>query len=285
MAKTLFIVDDDFYHGLPEAVQKKLISEVKSLFSFIPQFNVEARKADHFPATIHFTDSVVMLVEEDLAVEAAMHQIQRAEDANVKYSIKSAQLHLDLTTPPDSFDGDPDRGGVGGHWKTVVADGAGTKTSITMTFGVASLESAEQAFADELLHGRTAQDIRKEQRGKDADWFKTKEGIQSAKDLQQAERLSQHKPLKEWPQDQWDSIATALARIVAHEARHQYIVEHSSKGLGADAARVWGDKNFEAFDGTDQANILQKIKDLETSWGTATVHLDLCPPQRPSPFA
>jgi hypothetical protein len=286
MAKTLFVVDDDVFQALPEAAQKKLLSEVKDLFSFIPEFKVEARNPLHFPATLHFTDSVVSLVDQDIAVDAVSRSIRKLETTNVQFSIKQTGVHINLNTPPASFDGDPDAGGVGGHWKTVIADGGGTKVSITMTFGVASLESAEQAFLEDLLHGRTADDIRKERRQhKDPKWLTTKEGLQSTRDLEEAENLSKHKPLKEWPRDQWEDIATAFARIVAHEARHQYIVEHSSAGLGADSARVWGDQNFEAFDGTDQANIVTRIHDLNRSWDTASVHLETCPVEKASPFA
>jgi len=74
-------------------------------------------------------------------------------------------------------------------------------------------------------------------------------------------------------------------RIVAHEARHQYIAAHSANGLGADAARIWGDKNYEDFDGSDQANIVRRIHQSETDWSSATVHLELCPREKASPFA
>ena len=107
------------------------------------------------------------------------------------------------------------------------------------------------------------------------------------RDLVEAELLSQHKPLKDWPSNQWEDIATALARIVAHEARHQYILdpEHSSAGLGAESATVWGDPNFVAFEGHDQANILARIGTLDRNWNSASVHLETCPAQKTSPFA
>lgn len=287
MAKTLFIVDDDVFQGLPEAAQKKLLSEVTDLFSFIPHFKVEARNPQQFPEILHFTDSVVNLVETDLGIDATLRSIQKAEDINVRFSIKQTGVNINLEKLPQSFEDGGDSMGRGGHWKTVVADGASRKVSISMMYGVASLESAEQAFLDELLQGRNANDIRKEQRQHrdDSKWLSTKEGSQSTRDLQEAELLSKHKALKDWPKDQWDSIATALARIVAHEARHQYIQDHSSKGLGADSARIWGDKKFETFDGTDQANLVTKINNLDRLWNSADVHLETCPNEKASPFA
>ena len=290
MAKTLFVIDDDDFQNLPDLARTKLRSEVANLFSFIPQFNVVARRPDQLPAILHFTDSVVMLVESNAAVDAVLPHIQQKQNDNVRFSIKQAGVHLDLDKLSPSFAGAPDKGGVGGQWKTVVPDGARTKVSISMTYGVASLEFAEDAFLDDLLHKRKADDIRREQREhqrKDSNWLKTKEGQQSTRDLVEAELLSQHKPLKDWPRNQWEDIATALARIVAHEARHQYILdpEHSSAGLGAESATVWGDPNFVAFEGHDQANILARIDTLDRNWNTASVHLETCPAQKTSPFA
>ncbi len=288
MAKTLFIVDDDDFKALPDPARTKLLSELKSLFSFIPQFNVEARDPLHFPPLLHFTDSVVMLTESDQALSPVLQHIKQKQTTNVNFSIKQAGVSLSIDSPPSSFDGNLEAGGIGGHWKTVVPDGSKKKVAISMTYGVASLESAEDAFLDEFLRGRKADDIRaqrKEKLRKDANWLKTTEGQQSTRDLAEAELLSRHKPLKDWPRDQWENIATALARIVAHEARHQYIQAHSSQGLGASQPRVWGDPGFEAFEGRDRANLVARIDELTTLWGTADVLLETCPQAKASPFA
>jgi len=289
VAKTLFIVDDEVFQGLPGAVQKKLVAETKKLFSFVPGFTVEARKPALFPAMIHFTDSVVMLVGHDDEVDAAVRQISRAEDANIRFSIKQAGVNISLDKLKQSFSGDPDKGGVGGHWKPVVTEGGGKKVSITMTHGVASLQAAEQAVVEEDLHGRSLADILKQREKKIHDkgmarYFGSHEALVSVREEMEAELMTKHKPLKDWDKGLADNVATALARVVAHEARHQYILAHSAKGLGADSPRIWGDKNFEEFDGTDKANINNKINQLTTDWGSAVVHLELCPKERSSPF-
>jgi hypothetical protein len=49
LAKTLFIVDDEVFQGLPDAAQKRLLDETKKLFSFVPGFTVEARNLRYFP--------------------------------------------------------------------------------------------------------------------------------------------------------------------------------------------------------------------------------------------
>jgi len=289
LAKTLFIVDDEVFQGLPGAVQKRLLDETKKLFSFVPGFTVEARKPALFPATIHFTDSVVMLVGHDDELDAAVRQIIRAEDANIRFSIKQTGVNIAIEKLKQSFDGNPDRGGVGGQWKPVVTEGGGKKVSITMTYGVASLEAAERAVVEEDLHGRTLADILKQRDKKIHDkgmarYFASHEALVSVREEMEAELMIKHKPLKDWEKGLADNVATALARIVAHEARHQYILPHSANGLGTDSPRIWGDKNYEDFDGSDKANINTKISQLATDWNSAAVHLELCPQERSSPF-
>jgi len=289
MAKTLFIVDDDVYQGLPAAVQKKLLDETKKIFSFVPGFTVEARKPALFPATIHFTDSVVMLVKKDDEVDIAERQIKRGEDANIRFAIKQTGVKLALDKLAQSFDGDPGKGGIGGHWKPVVTDGAGKKVSITMTYGVASLESAEQEVVDEDLHGRSLPDILKQRDKKIHDkgmfkYYASHEALVSVREEMEAELMVKHRPLKDWDKGLADDVATALARLVAHEARHQYILAHSARGLGASSPRLWGDKNYEEFDGADKANLNNRINQLTVDWGSAAVHLELCPKEKASPF-
>jgi hypothetical protein len=289
MAKTLFIVDDEVFQGLPGAVQKSLLDETRRLFSFVPGFKVEARKPPLFPAVIHFTDSVVMLVEHDDEVDAAIRQISRREDANVRFSIKQTGVNLRLESLNQSMDGDPDKEGAGGHFKPVVAEGGGRKVSITFTRGVASLESAERVVVEEDLGGRSLADILKERAKRIHDrglgYFGKHESLVSVREEQEAELMTKHTPLKDWDKRLADNVGTALARIVAHEARHQYILEHSAKGLGANSARFWGDKNFEEFDGPDKANINTRIHRLDLEWNSAAVHLELCPSEQSSPFA
>lgn len=286
--KTLFIVDDEVFGALPEAVQKNLLGEVKKIFSFIPQFKVEARKPANFPAVLHFTDSVVKIVGSDDDVTSASNDIRRQEDSNVRSSITQMKVSLKLHPLSLSPAGDPDRGGLGGSWKTTVVEGGGKRVSITMTFGVASLESAEQAVVDEEVDERTLEDIHKEERKaiakKGLGYFGTHQALIAVREEAEIELMTKHTPLKDWPKYLVDNVTTALARLVAHEARHQYIEAHSARGLGADSPRIWGDKNFEQFDGTDRANILNAISHLNTQWNGASVHLETCPQGQPSPF-
>ena len=290
MAKTLFIVDDDVFQALPAAHQKKLVAEAKKLFSFIPQFTVVTRTPALFPATLHFTDSVVKLVESDDEVTSVSNGMRRQEDANVRFSIRQTGVHLRIDPLVLSPAGDPDRGGLGGHGKQTVVEGGGKTVSITITYGVASLESAGQAVVDHVLGGRTMEDILKDRRKaiakKGLAFFGKHESLISMREESEIELVTKHTPLKDWPTDQADDVVLALARLVAHEARHQYVGEaHSARGLGADEPKIFGDKHFEQFDGTDKANILNAINLRNTDFNRAKIHLETCPKGQASPFA
>jgi hypothetical protein len=108
--------------------------------------------------------------------------------------------------------------------------------------------------------------------------------LKSIHEEMEIELVTKHTPLQNWPNDLANGVVTALARLVAHEARHQYVQQHSARGLGADSARLWGDKNFENFAGTDQASILTAIHNFNTQWNRTRIHLETCPRGQPSPF-
>jgi hypothetical protein len=261
LAKSLFIVEDDVFGTLPETVQKTLLGEVKKLFSFIPGFTVKALKPTLIPATLHFTDSVVKFVQSNDEVEGAVIDIRRQEDANIRSSIQRSALNLTLQPFPASI-GNPEKGGNGGFVKPTVLV-AGQVVSLTITWGVASLEFAEQAVVGDMLQGRTLEDILKQRlkivAKKGLGYYAKHESLISVREEIDAELATKHKPLKDWPVDRVANVIKALARSVAHEARHQYLEDHSTKGLGADEPTLFGDKKFEQFDGTDQANIVTAI--------------------------
>lgn len=288
MARTLFIVDDDVFGALPDAVQKALLAEAQKIFSFASGFKVEARKPPLFPAVLHFTDSVVRIVESDDEVTGVANDIQRQEDTNIRFSIAQTGLRINLAALSLSPASDPDQGGVGGHFKTTALIG-GTTFSVTTTFGVASLQTAEQAVVQDALQGRTKKDILKArdkaiaQKGLTG-YFGKHESLISMREEMESELAIKHTPLKDWPQDLWDGVGKALARVIAHEARHQYIEAHSAKGLGADEATIFGDPNFEKFDGSDQSNILNVLHQFDLKWNSASLHLETCPKGQPSPF-
>ena len=295
MAKMLYIVDDEVFQGLPDAVQKKLLDEVKNIFSFIPGFAVEARKPKLLPAAIHFTDSVVMLVESSDATDAAARQIKRQANANLRFSIRKTGVHFTLRDVQESIDENPDKMGVGGQWKEVMTEGGGKQVSITVTFGVASLDAAKDLVVRSDLHEQTLADILRKQEKRiqelggglagAARFCAKHEGLIFERDKMEAELMTKHIPLKDWPKYLADKVALVLARTVAHEARHQYINDHSQNGLGSEEMPLLGDdKGFEKFDGSDQANIVHKINQFDKDWKSAAIHLELCPQGQSSPF-
>jgi len=84
-----------------------------------------------------------------------------------------------------------------------------------------------------------------------------------------------------WPQtlkkgsSSWQPLAMlgeALGRAIAHEARHEYLgAGHAEEGLGQDSPFIIGEKNTAQFSKEDQKAMLEQIRKLEATQGTATV--------------
>jgi surfactin synthase thioesterase subunit len=67
-------------------------------------------------------------------------------------------------------------------------------------------------------------------------------------------------------------LGQALGRAIAHEARHEYLGSgHAESGLGEDAPYLTGEKTTAQFSKDDQKAILERIRKLEATQGTATV--------------
>ena len=67
-------------------------------------------------------------------------------------------------------------------------------------------------------------------------------------------------------------LGQALGRAIAHEARHAYLGSgHAESGLGEDAPYLTGEKTSQQFSKDDQKAILEGIRKLEATQGTATV--------------
>jgi hypothetical protein len=91
--------------------------------------------------------------------------------------------------------------------------------------------------------------------------------------------------LARWPKEYQEAVGTGLGRLIAHEARHQYVEPHfNGGGLGASEPVLWGDKNFEQFDKGDQSQISAKIHQLKAEQQSATILLETLPKDQPFPF-
>lgn len=287
MAKTLFIVDDQCFSGLPETVRKRMLEETTRLFAFIP-LRVETRKPALFPTMLDFTDSVVKLVDAEVDIGAAQNEIFRKEVRNISFSAKQKVKQVNIIfKSPDFAPSHPEMGGVGFHNKITKPLPGGTVISITETYGVASVEYAQSAVIEVYANYRKKQNIAHDERREIAKeglarYFASSQALENTRELMEIELMD--KPLPAWPQDHQYAVGEALGRIVAHEARHQYVLPHSKNGLGADGAIIWGNPDFATFTKSDQKTILGSIHKLRLHWQHANIHLETCPKGQPSPF-
>ena len=68
-------------------------------------------------------------------------------------------------------------------------------------------------------------------------------------------------------------VGGALGRVIAHEARHEYITEHAKAGLGGEGENtpIIGESHSLEFSKEDQKAILDRLHKLETQQGHARV--------------
>lgn len=291
MANTLSIVEDSDFTDLPKSVRENAVAETKKLFAFIPKFVVATRQPVQFPATLDFTDSIVKIVGTDDEVTSVMNQSIRQQMLNIRQSIRQHRIQF-TGGVPDRFPATPERGGVGFQQKeilTVVTDGRITdRLVMTMTGGVASLETVKSSVVEWFADGRTEQEIQEQQKKAISKqglerYFATYQSLKDTRDLVEWELMA--KGLADWPKDHQDAVGIVLGRLIAHEARHQYVLPHfNGGGLGADAAVLFGDKNFEQFDKQDQSEIFLRINVLRRTQQTGTIHLETLPKGQPFPF-
>ena len=292
MAYTLYIVDDAYFAGMPKDIRDTTVAQTKKLFAFLSAFKVLLLQPSAFPVKFDFTDSVVCVVETDAAVDAYQNQSVRHQTANLEHSATEKGVPISKTLPKHNA-GTPDGGGIGFQSKEVLAVG-NKKVAFVLTGGAASVEFAKDSLIEILTNGRTEREILAKQRaliegtpgrpglGK-AKYDASAQGADDRRHL--AVYAWSKKPLKDWPKDQQISLATALARIIAHEARHQYVGPHyDGGGLGAGSPAIWGDKNFESFDEGDQKEIKVALEKLARKQATANVHLETNPTKQPFPF-
>lgn len=286
MANILFIVEDKIFVDLPASVRDHALVETKRLFAFIPQFQVVTRQPARLPATLDFTDSVIKLVETDDEVSTVLNQSFRQQMANIRHSIKQNGFNPP-TNMVQRFPAIPERGGVGFQQKEIIMAGR-TRLAMTVTGGIVSLEAVKSEVVEVFAGGRTKKEILDDQdkaikkKGL-AGYFGKHRALVDTRGLFSYDLVE--KRLKDWPKDYQDAVGVALGRLIAHEARHQYILPHfDGGGLGASEAAIWGDKNFEQFDRQDQSSLLARIQQLRTEQRKANIHLETLPRGQPFPF-
>jgi hypothetical protein len=285
MARKLFILDDGAFARMPRAIQDHTVAEARKLFDFT-FLSVARVPPAKLPAAIDFTDSIVKVVETDDEVSTMQNQANRGQIANIRHSVTQRRIGLTISAAQRA-PATPERGGVGFQWKTVEAVGT-DRVLIALTGGVASLETARSDVLTAFAGGRSKQEIIADrQRAINttgaARYFATADSLKDTAAL--TTWNLERKALTDWSQEKQQAVGTALARLIAHEARHQYVLQHfSGGGLGADSAVLFGQKNFEQFDIADQHEIAATLDKFEIEQRRATVHLETFPAGQPSPW-
>jgi len=292
MANTLFIVDDDMFSRQPKLVRDTTVAETIKLFSFVKGFTVLLQPPAKFPTRYDFTDSVVRVVATDGEVSAFQNQSIRAQLANLAQSAQANGISMQ-TGAQKHNPGVPDRGGIGFQVKEILTAGS-HKLAFVLTGGAASIETCKESVVEYIAGGRTKAEVLMDQRkaidgtrnrpGRGlAGYYGSHQALVDTRALVAYEQLE--KPLSDWSKDDQISVATALARLIAHEARHQYITPHyTGGGLGASEASLYGDKNFDHFDKGDQQEVTVALAKFARLQRTATLHLETNPTNQPFPF-
>jgi hypothetical protein len=292
MARTLYVVEDSTFTNLPEDVRKKTMAELPKLLGFIKNFKVVSKQPAQFPSRFDFTDSIVKIVDTEGEVGAAQNQSIRQQLKNIEFSVTQNGAKL-ADSDPKHHAATPERGGVGFQVKQIINGGA-KKMAMTLTGGIASLEFVKEEVVDHFAGGRTRKEIVERQRkmingtanrkgmGPEK-YHASDDGKLDKRHLAALDMLGVE--LKNWPKDFQEAAGFGLARLIAHEARHQYVAPHfEGGGLGAGEADIFGDKNFEHFDTEDQKEINTTLTELERLQQTATVHLETIPKGKPFIF-
>jgi hypothetical protein len=290
MANTLYIVDESPFSTLPKITRDQAIAEVKGIFGFVAGFSVSPTSPSSFPTRFDFTDSVIRVVETDAEVDA--NQSNRTQTANINFSIRQTGANVQPMPQAGRAPVLPDRGGVGFQNKQVVTSGAQV-IAIVITGGFASLESAKTAVVEFLADGKTKEEVEDDRKKaiegtakhkpEGLGYFGKHKALVDTRRLMMWEMLA--KPLADWPEEHKKSVGGALGRIIAHEARHQYVAAHfNGGGLGADSPSIWGDPNFTKFDTGDQTGIATALRNFTRLQRTVTIHLETNPRNQPFPF-
>jgi hypothetical protein len=255
MARTLFIIDDATLKSLGSTIIAKMMDEVKSVFAFAPKFTVLMTIPDNVPEKIDFTDSIVKVVATDNDVTTMQNQAEQQLLRSIEFAIKKNKLNIRMASFKRNS-AKPERGGVGWQAKEVLAVD-GQKVALVQTGGIASLETAATDALTFLAPNNWTLKEAEEKRDGKLNKAKLAHGKDQEDKITEAnasfEKSKKHWALqgtapKGWPQNVQDTLGIALGRLVAHEARHQYIADHFDEGgLGGESAELLGVASSEKF--------------------------------------
>jgi hypothetical protein len=272
MARTLYIVDETDFTNLPKTIRDTTLAETTKLLTFIQKYQVKPLKPDQFPAALDFTDSVFRLGADEAAIAVYTNSSSHQQWKNAVESIKKQGIKIQ-SGPDNHVATVPDQLGKAFMSKEVVTAGSVT-LAVTITGGTGSLKDVQLEVVQFLAGGDTLQEIDTKIRAAQRKFKEKYEGSLTEKELtafkQKYDLMKQ--ALKDWPQDLQIKVGVVLARVIAHEARHQYVgAGHATAALGAVSADIIDDKNYGDFSKEDKGDITNALTKLEQNQKGATL--------------
>jgi hypothetical protein len=257
--RTLYVVQNDVWSGLPAKVQSSAVKELERLFSFVGKakgekaFSIKVMTAQQLPEQFDFSESVVSVIDGD--PKAYVDQAFELQQKQIETWLKTQKVQPPATSKSGFAPGKPETLGRGGASKTILKDKKQVYAMPVMA-GAVCLPEILEAFFDNIDDLLEKQFIRL--------------GIDKKNPKKWPSKISTKEGKMSW--DALEMLGVAVGRAIAHEGRHEYIGGgHADAGLGADSPIILGEKNSENFSEKDQKEFLKTIQDLEKQQGKATI--------------
>jgi hypothetical protein len=257
--RTLYVVQNDVWTKLPAAVRASAEQELNGLFAFVgassteKPFSINIVTAANLPERFDFSESVVSVIRGDPA--KYVKEAFARQDAQIRHFLAAQNVQIPAAPAAGNDPLDPEKIGFGGGSRTVRTD-QGRTFALPVMAGAVNIDEVIASFLENIDTLLQEQMEALPNRGKDpTKWPQTVRSKKGTTSWQPHAMLGQ-----------------ALGRAIAHEARHEYLgLGHAEAGLGEDAPPVFGEKTTEQFSKDDQKAILEAIRRLEATQGTATV--------------
>jgi Domain of unknown function (DUF4157) len=255
--RTLYVVQNDVLTKLPAAVRASADLELNGLFAFVgassteKPFSIKIVEAAKLPEQFDFSESVVSVIHGDAA--KYVKEAFARQDAQITRFLAGQNVQKPAAPAAGKDPLDPEKIGFGGGSRTVRTD-QGRTFALPVMAGAVNIDEIIDSFLENLDSLLQDQMAALPNKGKDpTKWPATvKKGSSSWQPLVM--------------------LGQALGRAIAHEARHEYLGSgHPESGLGEDAPYLTGEKTTQQFSKDDQKAILERIRQLEATQGTATV--------------
>lgn len=262
--RTIFVVQNDVWTSLPAEVRTAAEQELNKQFEFVGKasgekaFSIKVLTPAQLPEQFDFSEAVVSVIHGDAGqyVDAAM----AAQREQIRRFLESQHV-----TPPAApasgqrASGDPFHMGVGNASKTVFTAN-GQAFALPVMAGAVSIDEVLDSFFENIDSNLSDQLEKVPGHGRDlSKWPRT---------------IMSKKGTTSWARaDVFAMLGGALGRVIAHEARHEYIHEHAKAGLGGEGENtpIIGESHSVEFSEDDKKAILDRLHKLETQQGTARI--------------